>query len=150
MTFTKAQAEALFASVQSAAQGLGLLQKVDTHEPENAPGVRLYCSITLGQLKAEAAASGLASVSGSITLNVSIWSWSMQRPLNDVDPEVLATMCALINELAGEFTLGGTVRNIDLFSLVASPGWIDFEGKQFRVMTLPVPIVINDMFAEEA
>lgn len=150
MSFTKAQAEALFEHVQSAAQQLALFQAVDTHEPENAPGTRLYCSIVLGPMRASAAASGLAAVSGEITLIVRVWSWAMQRPLDDVDPEVLAAMAALISSLAGEFTLGGTVRNIDLLSLVASPAWVEFENKQFRVMELPVPIVINDMFTEEA
>ena len=150
MTFTKAQAVALFDSVQSAAQGLALFQGVDKHEPENAPGTRLYCSIMLGPMVPKPAASGLNSVSGQITLLVRVWSWAMQRPLDDVDPEVVAAVAALMNELAGEFTLGGTVRNIDLFSMSAEPAWTEFEGKQFRVMTLTVPIIINDMFAEEA
>ncbi len=150
MSFTKAQARELFSDVQSIAQQLGLFQAVDKHEPENAPGTRLYCSIVLGPMRAVAAASGLASVSGEITLIIRVWSWAMQRPLDDVDPEVLAAMAALINGLAGEFTLGGTVRNVDLFSLTASPAWAEFDGKQFRVMELPVPIVINDMFSEEA
>lgn len=150
MAFTAAQAQALFDSVQSAMQGLGLLQDVDTHEPENAPGVRLYGTVTLGPMKAEAAQSGLASVSGSITLIIRVWSHAMQRPLDKVDPEVLATMASLMGALAGEFTLGGTVRNVDLFSLVATPAWAEFQGAQYRVMEMPVPIVINDMFEEVA
>jgi hypothetical protein len=150
VSFTKEQAEELFKDVQSIAQTLSLFQAVDTHEPENAPGTRLYCSIVLGPMRAVAAASGLASVSGEITLIIRVWSWAMQRPLDDVDPEVLAAMAALISGLAGQFTLGGSIRNVDLFSLVAAPAWAEFEGKQFRVMELPVPMVINDMFSEVA
>lgn len=150
MTFTAAQAKALFTSVQSLAQELGLLQKIDTHEPENAPGTRLYGSITLGPMRPVAAASGLAAVSIEVTLILRVWSWAMQRPLDDVDPEVLATMAALMSALAGAFTLSETVRNVDLFSLVATPVWAEFEGKQFRVMELPAPIIINDVFAEVA
>lgn len=150
MAFTAAQAQALFNSVQSAMQSLALFQDVDTHEPENAPGVRLYGSLTLGPMRAEPAKSGLNSVSGSITLIIRVWSHAMQRPLDKIDPEVLATMAALMNVLSGEFTLGGTVRNVDLFSLVATPAWAEFQGAQYRVMEMPVPIIINDMFTEEA
>jgi hypothetical protein len=150
MTFTKAQAEALYKAVQSAAAGLGLFQKVDTHEPENAPGTRLYCSITQGPFGAEPAASGLAAVSGKVTLIIRVWSHAMQRPLNDIDPEVLAAVAALMNALAGGFSLGGTVRDVDLLALTATPAWADFQGAQFRVMELPVPIIINDLFTEVA
>jgi hypothetical protein len=151
MTFTKAQAKALFDSVQSAAKGLGLFQGVDKHEPENAPGTRLYCSIVLGSGPTpKPAQSGLDAVTGQVTLIARVWSWAMQRPLDDVDPEVVAAVAALMNELAGEFTLDGTVRNIDLMSMSAEPAWVEFEGKQFRVVSLTIPIVVNDMFEEVA
>ena len=147
--FDAAAVKALYASLKSAAEKLALFQGVDTHEPENAPGNRLFCSIVLGPLRA-VMESGLASVSGEITFVFHVWSAAMQRPLDDIDPEVLAAVAALMGALAGEFTLGGTVRNIRLLSMSAQPGYVDFQGKQFRVMQLTVPIVINDMFGEVA
>ena len=150
MNFNAAAAQALFDDVSSLFQALGLFQAVDTHEPENAPGNRIYCSVTLGPLKAEAAVSGLAAASGSVTLMIRIWSAAMQRPLDKVDPEALAAAAALMGALAGSFSLDGSVRNVDIFSLTATPAWADFQGKQFRVIELPVPIIINDMFEEAA
>lgn len=148
--FTPAQAKALFADLSSLAQKLGLFQNVDTHEPANAPGNRLYCSLVLGPVRADPAASGLAEASGSVTVIFRIWSAAMQRSLDAIDPEVLAVTCSLMGALAGSFSLDGSVRNVDIFSLTATPVWADFQGKQFRVVELPVPVVINDMFAEEA
>lgn len=152
MAFDAAAASALYASLESAAQSLGLFQAVEAHEPVNAPGRRLYCSIVLGPapMRPLPAASGLAAVSGEITFTFTVWASWNQRPLENVDPEVLAAVASLMTELSGEFSLGGTVRNIDLFSMSATPGWIDFQNEQFRVMNLSVPIVINDMFAEVA
>jgi len=149
MAFDAAAATALYASLKSAALELGLFQAVDTHEPLNAPGNRLFCSIVLGPMS-PVTSSGLAAVSGRITFAFHLWSSAMQKPYDNIDPEILAATASLMGQLSGEFTLAGTVRNIDLFSMSAQPGWVDFEGKQFRVVTLTVPVVINDMFAEVA
>lgn len=147
--FNAAAATALFKALQSYAKELALFQNVDTHEPANAPGNRLYCSITLGGIKA-IPSSGLASVSGQVTFLVRVWSAAMQRPLDSIDPEVLNAVSALMGAFSGGFTLGETIRNIDLMAMTAQPGFVDFEGKQFRVAEISVGAVINDMWTEVA
>jgi len=147
--FTAAQAEALFTAIQSYAEELGLFQAVDLHDPWNAPGNRLFCSIMLGQVK-PVTSSGLNSVSGQVTLSVRAGSIELQKPLDSINPELLSAVSSLMGAFAGGFTLGGTVRNIDLFGMSAAPGWVDFEGKPFRVVEISLGIVINDMFAESA
>ena len=148
--FTAAQAKALFISIQSYAEQLGIFEGVNLHDPWNAPGNRLFCSITLGNVRPVAPASGLAEVSGQVTLQIRIWSSAIQKPLDNIDPEILAATCALMGQLAGGFTLSGTVRDVDLFGLNAQPAYVDFEGKPLRVIEITCPIVVNDMFAEVA
>lgn len=147
--FTPAQAAALFADIQSMAQELGIFQAVDTHEPENAPGNRLYCSINLGSAR-PVTSSGLNSVSGQVTLTVRVWSSAIQKPLDNIDPELLAAACSLMGQFSSGFSIGGTVRNIDLFAMVAQPAYVDFDGKSFKIIEISLPIVINDLFAESA
>ncbi len=147
--FTAAQAKALFTAIQSYAEQLGIFQATETHDPWNAPGNRLFCSITLGPIR-PVASSGLAAVSGQVTLLVRVWSGAEQKPLNNIDPEVLSAVCALMGQFAGGFTLGGTVRDIDLMAMSAQPAYVDFEGKPFRTVEIQLPIVINDMFTEAA
>jgi len=146
--FTPAQAAALFTEVQSYAQALGIFQGTDTHDPWNAPGNRLYCSISLGVARPLPAASGMNSVSGQVTLIVRVWSSALQKPLDDIDPEALAAACSLMGAFAGGFTLNESVRNIDLFAMSAQPAWVDFEGKPFRVIEIALPLVINDLWTE--
>lgn len=148
--FNQAAATALFAALQSYAEELALFQAVDTHEPANAPGNRLYCSIVLASVKADGSISGLAEASGIVTFTVRIWSAAMQRPLDSIDPEVLAAAMAYMGALSGGFTLGETIRNIDIFGLSAQMGWADFQGKQYRVAEITVPAVINDLWTEVA
>ena len=149
--FDAAQAKALFTAIQSYAQELSLFPGgVATHDPWNAPTGHLFCSIALGPVRPVPAASGLRSVSGQVMLLVRVWSSALQKPLDNIDPEVLAVTCSLMGAFAGGFTLGGTVRNIDLMAMSAQPAWVEFEGKPLRVVEISVPIVINDMFSEVA
>lgn len=148
--FTAAQAKALMQAVQSYAEQLGIFEGVNLHEPWNPPGNRLFCTITLGNVRPVAPASGLAAVSGQVTLAIRIWSSAIQKPLDNIDPEILAATCALMGQLAGGFTLGGTVRDVDLFGLTAQLAYVDFEGKPLRVVECICPVIINDMFAEVA
>jgi hypothetical protein len=147
--FTAAQCTELFQAIQSYAEQLGIFQATDLHEPWNTPGNRLYCSITLGTVR-PVTSSGLNSVSGQVTLMVHIWSSGLQKPLDNIDPEVLAATCSLMAAFAGGFTLSGTVRNIDLFGMSAEPMWSESEGKPLRVVAITLPIVVNDLFAESA
>jgi hypothetical protein len=147
--FTAAQAKALFTGIQSYAEELGIFTNVDLHEPWNAPGNRLFCSINLGTVR-PVMSSGLAAVSSQVVLVIRIWSSALQKPLDGIDPEILAAASSLMGAFAGGFTLGGTVRDIDVMAMSAQPAYVDFEGKPFRVVEISLPIVINDTWAEAA
>lgn len=140
----------LYSQLESHALTLGIFRRVNTHEPENAPGEGLSCSIILGPIAASGAASGLGSVSGTITFLIMVWNSMMQKPLDGVDPAILTAVSTLLNEYSGHFTLGGTVRDIDLLNLRAEPVYVEQEGKQFRVEQINLPIAINDLWSMNA
>lgn len=143
--FSQADAKDLFSKVRSIAKNLGISAAVIGHDPENAPPPGVSYSIMLGPLK-PILSSGLDAVSGEVTLLVHVWNFAQRRPLDDVDPEVLWATCAMAGALAGSFTLGGTVRDVSIYSVSAEPGYVNFEGKEFRTMRITVPIEINDMW----
>lgn len=147
--FSAAQATALFTAIQSYAEELGIFTNVDLHEPWNAPGSRLFCSINLGTVR-PVMSSGLAAVSLQVVLVVRVWSSALQKPLDGIDPEILSAACSLMGAFSGGFTLGGTVRDVELLAMSAQPAYVDFEGKPFRVIEVTVPIVVNDTFTEAA
>jgi hypothetical protein len=150
MTFAAADVNALFAGLVSHALKLGIFARVNQHDPENVPGPKLSCSITLATIEADPAASGLAAVSGKITFMVRIWSPMVAKPLDTIDPAVLSALSTLLGEYSGNFTLAGTVRDIDLMALRAQTGYLDQDGKQFRVAEITLPIVVNDLWGEVA
>lgn len=95
----------------------------------------------------------MAAVSGVVTFHGRIYKSLLSKPEDDTDPDLLYATCLLLAQYSGGFTLGGTVRDIDLLgeagqSLEAQPGYIEHDGKHFRVSELTLPIIINDMWTE--
>jgi hypothetical protein len=145
--FSESDCDELFSKIRSVAKKLGVFPTVIGHDPENAPPAGVSCSVMLGPVK-PVTSSGLASVSGQVTLMIHVWNFAQRRPLDDVDPKTLWATCALMGAFAGGFTLSETVREVDLFAMTAEPGYVNFQDKEFRAMAISVPIVINDMFEE--
>jgi hypothetical protein len=59
----------------------------------------------------------------------------------------------LLADYVGNFTLGGLLREVDIRGIDGNPlrvdaGYLTQDGKVFRVMTISVPLVINDLYAE--
>lgn len=152
MTFDAAAASALFSALRSKALALKVFDAVNFHEPTSQPGKGLYLSVTLGPITPTS--SGLAATSCTVTFSARIWAHggprAQRRPLDELDAEMLAAACALIAAYSAGLTLGGTVRDIDLMKLTGTPGWVDVDGTDYRVIEIPVPVEINDMFPQEA
>ncbi|HTY35423.1 hypothetical protein [Mycobacterium sp.] len=137
----------------SHASATGYFQRVNTHEPKSAPGWGLTCAIWAQEIAPLPAASGLAATSTLVTFSLRIYTDMLQEPLDQIDPKVLAATDVLMEAYSGNFTLGGTVRDIDLLGqfgrgLNAEAGYINLNQKQLRCMTINVPLVVNDQFPQ--
>lgn len=139
--------------VVSHALALGVFEKVNTHEYKNAPGKGLYCEIWAETIAP--ARSGLDVTSAVLILNVRIRSDMIAEPQDSIDPNIIDAVDKLIDAYTGDFELGGTARNIDLLAsstpgVRADAGYLDHGGKLFRIMTITLPIIINDVWNQEA
>jgi hypothetical protein len=99
------------------------------------------------------ASSGLASTSFRVTFNVRIYSSMLQEPQDAIDPTMLAAVDLLLADYIGSFTLGGLLREVDVRGIDGNPlrvdaGYLGQDGKMYRVLTISVPCVINDLYAE--
>lgn len=142
-------------AVQSHALSLGLFERVNTHEPKNAPGNGLTAAIWADRIAPIPGASGLAASTGLVTFMVRIYSNMLQEPQDAIDPNLLAAVDTLIATYSGDFELGGSVRNIDLLgqhgpALSAQAGYINHDNKLYRVMTITLPVVVNDVWSQVA
>jgi len=137
----------------SHAQELGLFAAVNTHEYKSAPGKGLFCEIWAQTIAP--ARSGLDATSAMITFNVRVRTDMIAEPQDAIDPEVMGAVDALMDAYTGDFTFGGALRNVDLLAgasagLRADAGYLDHGGKLFRIMTITVPVTVNDCWNQEA
>ncbi len=156
MNFNDAGVNDVFDKVISYAMTTGRFDLVNQHEPTNAPRQGLICSVWI-QVIRPIMASGLAATSGIVQLNARIYRNFKTMPHDVIDPEITSATCDLIGALTADFDFGhiADVRNIDLLgehgvALAAQAGYIEIDRQMFRVMTTTIPIIINDMFTQEA
>jgi hypothetical protein len=139
--------------VVSHALGLGVFEKVNTHEYKSAPGKGLFCEIWAETIAP--ARSGLDVTSAVLTLNVRVRSNMISEPQDAIDPAILDAVSLLMDAYTGDFQLGGAARNIDLLAgstpgLRADAGYLNQDSAIFRIMTITVPIIVNDCWNQEA
>ncbi len=155
MTFDAAAVVALRDQIVSHAMTLGVFDKVAQHEPKNAPGNGLFCAIWADTIEPLPDASGLAATSGRVAFHVRIMGNMLQEPQDDIDGLMLTAATTLIGEYSGHFTLGGTVRDVDLLgahgeALKGQAGYLDIDKKLYRIMVVTLPIIINDLWTQNA
>ncbi|MFL1903081.1 hypothetical protein ACJWDR_28850 [Streptomyces tauricus] len=99
--------------------------------------------------------SGLNSVSALVVFNVRLYTSAKQLPLDAIDPDMVAAVDALCTAYTGDFTLGGLVRQVDIFgihgqTLEVRAGYLSQDGAMQRVMTIWLPCIVNDLWEEVA
>lgn len=142
--------------VVSHAYKLGVFERVNQHEPKNAPtGKGLTTAVWIDRIEPLARASGLAATSARLVINVRIFSAMRMEPQDAIDPRIADAVSVLMTAYSGDFDLGGQARNIDLLGqfgpgLAAQAGYLDQDHVVFRVMTITLPVIVNDAWTQEA
>jgi hypothetical protein len=141
-------------ALASHAQATGRFDAVTKHEPFSKPN-GVHAAIWLDSLTPLPLASGLATVTVRLAFLCRIYLGAENQPYDDVDAKGLAAADRLMAAWAGDFTLNGRVRNVDIkgthgVPLSAQAGYQRIGDKTFRVLTLTVPVIVNDVWAEVA
>lgn len=153
MTNAGLNTEGILNIVVSHALSLGIFERVNTHEYKSAPGKGLYAEIWADLITP--ARSGLDVTSALVIFNVRVRSDMIQEPQDAIDPVIMNAVDLLMGAYTGDFELGGTARNIDLLAgsspgLRAEAGYLNQDNKVFRIMTVTLPVLINDVWNQEA
>lgn len=147
--------EDLFSAVQSHAMAVGWYDRVNGHEPKNAPGNGLTAGTWLDDIGPVPAGCGLSTTTGRVLFKVRTYTPMLAEDPDCIDPNVMRAVSALIGAYTGDFTLGGLARNIDLLGQAGDPmrgkaGYLTQDGKPFRIFDLNVPIIVNDLWEQAA
>jgi hypothetical protein len=146
---------ALIDAAVSHALATGLFETVNAHEPKSAPGYGLSAAVWV-QKVTPVQSSGLQSSSARVELSVRLFTNMLTEPQDMIDPNMIDAVNTLFTSYAGDFDLGvAGVRHVDLLGAVGLPleaqaGYVNQDGKLYRVMTITLPIVVNDVWDEVA
>jgi len=154
--FNEAAVNAVFGAIESYAMQSGRFDKVNTHEPKSGPGTGVLCAIWIQAIK-PIRASGLAATSGLVVVQSRIYMDFLAQPYDVIDPKITAAVADLMGAISADFEFGevANVRNVDLLgstgtSLAAQAGYVEIDRQIYRVMTVTIPVIINDMFMQVA
>jgi hypothetical protein len=130
----------------------GWFERVNAHEPANAPGHGLTAAVWVDRMDT-VLSSGLASTTGRLVFNVRVYTSMQQEPADAIDPNMTAAADALFRAYIGDFTLGGLVRQVDVrgqhgIGLEARAGYLEQDGMLLRVLTITLPCIANDLWDE--
>lgn len=142
----------LLGKVTDHALTLGRFERVNLLEPANAPGSGLTVAVWVDTIGPAPRQSGLDQTTGLLTILVRIYA-RMLADQNLIDPNLLAATVELMAAYSADFQLGDEVRNVDTNGamgpgLSARAGYIDQADTKLRVMTITLPLVINDIWAQ--
>ena len=137
--------------VVSHAQMTGYFDRVNQHEPKSAPGNGISVAVWVDSV--EPVSSGLASTTSRIVFNLRLYAPMLQEPQDAIDPNLTNALSALFDEYSGDFTFDGNVQCIDLLgkegvSLSAKAGYLNQDSKIFRVYTITLPVIVNDVWTQ--
>jgi hypothetical protein len=146
--------EGLLAAMESHALTLGYFERVNGHEPNNPPGNGLTAAVWANDMR-PVLSSGLASTSARVTFMVRVYVPAIGQPQDDLDPNVVKAVDALMAAYTGDFELGGLIRSVDLLGSTGEPlsaqaGWLPFPDALYRVVTITVPLIVNDLWTQAA
>lgn len=153
--FNDAAILAVFDRLESWCLASGRYESVNGHEPKNAPGNGLSASVWVQSIGPFPRGSGQAMTTGLLVLNVRVYVSFTSQPFDAIDPDMLSSVTDIMGALSGDLDFDGIsgVRCVDLLGmsgtrLSAAAGYVELDRHMYRVMTVTVPIIINDMFAQ--
>lgn len=146
--------QALIDDLASHAMASGYFDRVNQHEPKNKPGRGLTAAVWIDRIEPARGRSGLTATTARVVFSVRVYTNMLQNPQDSIDPNVMIATDALINAYTGDFTLGGDAAFIDVLgmtqghALEAQSGYINIDNMVYRVMTISVPVIVNDAWTQ--
>lgn len=134
------------------AQNSGHFSTVNEHESKQSGTNSISASVWVERID-PIKSSGLNSASVRLELEMRIYGSTMTEPYDDIDSNLTLAVDALFTAYIGDFELGGEARHIDIFGaygqgLGVRVGYLNLDGREFRVFQVRLPIILNDVWSE--
>lgn len=143
--------------LQNHALASGWFDAVNGEEPKSPPPTRgLTAAVWPQLLEPATGGSGLTSTTIRIAFTVRLYMGMGVDPADDIDPYMIDACDDLMGRYSSDFTLDGLIKQIDLLGTYGKPlgfeaGYQRMEsGTEFRVIDILCPLIVNDLWDQEA
>lgn len=139
-------------AIVSHAKRLGAFERVYAHEPKSAPLGGVTAAVWVDHIE-PIKSSGLSATTCRVHYSIRVYTNMTKEPQDGIDRELLAAVAKLMTSYSTDFTFGDEARHIDLLgaygpSLSAQAGYLNQDGRLFRVMTITLPVIFDDVFEQ--
>lgn len=144
----------ILAAVESHCLASGYVQRFQAAEVTDNPATGVTVGVMLTSLTSLGARSGLSSSSVRVELGVRLYLPAASRQPEQTETQIVAAVAALMGSFTGDFDLGGT-RLVDLLGAYGAPlastaGWTRIADQLYRVHTITLPVIVDDLWDQVA
>lgn len=138
----------------SHAKQSGLFDRVLKHEPKTKPGRGLTYALWVDRIEPGRGRSGLRATTARVVLKGRVYTNMLQEPQDAIDVAVMNATDLMFEAYSGDFELGDENRFIDLLGITqghtldAESGYINIDNMVYRVMTITIPVIVNDAWPQ--
>lgn len=141
--------------LQSHLLASGLFEKVNGAEPKSPPAGSLTAAVWVDRIAPVPTDSPLNATTALLVAMIRLYSPMLQEPQDAIDPALVAATDTIIGDLSADYTLDGTIRNVDLLgqsgtSLGAQAGYVSIQQTMYRVIDITVPCLVSDAWSQTA
>lgn len=134
---------------------LGVFEVARLTEFKSAPPNALCFALWVQRLGSSPVGSGLSSTNALLRATARIYFPMTHRPEDEIETRVFSAAAGYLGRINADFTLDGTVRDVDLLGEVGDvPTWegghVNIDGKIFRVADLNMNVIMNDSWEQVA
>lgn len=138
--------------ISSHALSTGYFESVNQYESKQSPGNGISGAVWVNRVT-PVRTSGLANTSIRLELTFRLYSSTYIEPYDEIDPNLTRALDTLMRAYCGDFEVGGQVRHIDIFGAYGNPletrsGYMNLDGKEFRVFSITLPLIIDDLWSQ--
>ena len=135
------------------AKVLGVFEVARLTEFKSAPPNGLCFALWVQRLGVSPVGSGLASSNALLRCTARIYFPMLHRPESDIEPKVFGAAGAYLERINGDYTLGGTVRDVDLLGEAGDVptwegGYANIDNKLSRIADLNMNVIYNNSWEQ--
>ncbi len=140
-------------AVLSVCKGLGSIEQTIPGQGQSPPTTGVGATVWAMPGKPLPRRSGLNTVSVSLVFNIRLTLSMQTQPPETIETTLMGAFSDLCNAFAGGFTLGGKTTSVDLLAAYGDGlhwefGYVPYDGVSYRCVTVPVPIVLDDVWRQ--